>query len=40
MATSRALMNRLLDPLNESVALHTFEQAAEVLGKRRRIEFV
>ena len=40
MQTSRAALDRLLDPTNESVTLHTLEQAALVLGKRLRIEFV
>ena len=40
MATSRASLDRLLDPMNESVTLQTLERAAQVLGKRLRIEFV
>jgi DNA-binding Xre family transcriptional regulator len=40
MATSRASLDRLLDPANESVTLQTLERAAQVLGKRLRIEFV
>jgi len=40
MATSRAALERLLDPTNESVTLQTLERAALVLGKRLRIEFV
>ena len=40
MQTSRAALDRLLDPSNESVTLHTLEQAALVLGKRLHIEFV
>ena len=40
MQTSRAALDRLLDPSNESVTLHTLEQAAIVLGKRLLIEFV
>jgi antitoxin HicB len=40
METSRAALDRLLDPTNESVTLHTLERAALVLGKRLRIEFV
>ena len=40
MQTSRAALDRLLDPSNESVTLHTLEQAAIVLGKRLHIEFV
>jgi hypothetical protein len=40
METSRASLDRLLDPANESVTLYTLERAALVLGKRLRIEFV
>jgi DNA-binding Xre family transcriptional regulator len=40
MQTSRTALNRLLDPSNKSITLHTLEQAALVLGKRLRIEFV
>jgi len=40
MNTSRAALNRLLDPNNESVTLQTIERAAMALGKRLRIEFV
>jgi len=40
MATSRASLNRLLDPTNESVTLQTLERAALALGKRLRVEFV
>ena len=40
METSRSALERLLDPSNESVTLHTLERAAQVLGKRLRIEFV
>lgn len=40
METSRASLDRLLDPTNESVTLQTLERAALVLGKRLRIEFV
>lgn len=40
MATSRASLNRLLDPANESVTLQTLERAALALGKRLRVEFV
>lgn len=38
MKTSRASLNRLLDPENGSVTLHTIERAAAVVGKRLRIE--
>lgn len=40
METSRAALERLLDPTNESVTLQTLERAAMVLGKRLKIEFV
>ncbi|GAB4443854.1 MAG: hypothetical protein Kow0031_26200 [Anaerolineae bacterium] len=40
METSRASLDRLLDPSNESVTLQTLERAAIVLGKRLRIEFI
>lgn len=33
MATSRAALNRLLDPKNDSITLQTMERAAQVLGK-------
>jgi len=38
MATSRSSLERLLDPVNESVTLQTMKKAALVLGKRLRIE--
>jgi predicted XRE-type DNA-binding protein len=40
METSRAAVNRLLDPANESVTLLTLKKAASVLGKRLRLELV
>lgn len=40
MHTSRAALNRLLDPDNPSVTLLTMDKAAAVLGKRLRIELV
>jgi antitoxin HicB len=40
MQTSRAQVNRLLDPTNTGVALHTLYRAASVLGKRLKIEMV
>lgn len=39
MRTSRASLDRLLDPENNAVTLQTLERAAEALGKRLRIEF-
>ncbi len=38
MQTSRAALNRLLDPNNSSVTLHTLQKAAQVVGKRLRLE--
>ena len=40
MQTSRASLNRLLDPSNPSVTLQTLGRAAAALGKRLRIELV
>lgn len=38
MATSRSSLNRLLDPENASVTLHTLQSAVQVLGGRLKIE--
>jgi antitoxin HicB len=38
MRTSRAALDRLLDPANESVTLRTMARAAKVLGMRLRLE--
>jgi antitoxin HicB len=38
MKTSRAALERLLDPNNGSVTLSTLERAATVLGKTLRVE--
>jgi antitoxin HicB len=40
MGTSRAALHRLLDPANTSVTLHTLQKAAQVIGKRVRLELV
>jgi antitoxin HicB len=40
MGTSRAAVDRLLDPDNNSVTLNTLDKAASVLGKRIKIELV
>jgi antitoxin HicB len=40
MGTSRAAVDRLLDPDNTSVTLNTLDRAARVLGKRIKIELV
>lgn len=39
MNTSRAAVNRLLNPDNRSVTLQTLERAAEILGKKLEIYF-
>jgi antitoxin HicB len=38
MQTSRTQLDRLLDPANTGLALHTLYRAAAVLGKRLKIE--
>jgi len=38
MKTSRAALERLLDPNNGSVTLATLERAATALGKKLRVE--
>jgi predicted XRE-type DNA-binding protein len=40
MKTSRAALDRLLDPENQSVTLQTLEKAAQALGKRVQIAVV
>ena len=40
MSTSRAQLDRLLDPANTSVTLHTLQKAASVVGRRLRLELV
>ena len=40
MHTSRASLDRLLDPDNGSVTLQTLERAARALGRRLRIALV
>ena len=40
MNTSRSQVNRLLDPANTGVALHTLFRAAAVLGMRLKVELV
>lgn len=40
MKTSRAAVDRLLDPENTSINLHTMEKAAQTLGKRLEIQLV
>ena len=38
MKTSRAALERLLDPANPSVTLVTLERAASAVGRRLRVE--
>ena len=40
MNTSRASLDRLLNPANESVTLQTLERAAHALGKRLQIVLI
>ena len=40
LETSRAAVNRLLDPENESITLLTLKKAASVLGKKLRLELI
>lgn len=40
MKTSRAAVDRLLDPENTSINLHTMEKAAQTFGKRLEIQLV
>lgn len=40
MHTSRAQLDRLLDPENESVTLATLTRAARVVGRQLRVELV
>ena len=40
MKTSRAQLDRLLDPENESVTLATLTRAAHVVGRQLRMELV
>ena len=40
MHTSRAALERLLDPTNEAVTLHTLTRAAQALGRQVRVELL
>lgn len=40
MRTSRAQIQRLLDPENDSVTLNTMQRAAQIFGKQVRVELV
>jgi len=40
MGTSRASLERLLDPKNEAVTLKTMKKAASILGRQLRVEII
>jgi len=40
METSRSALDRLLDPTNTSVTLHTLDNAAKAIGKTLHVELV
>jgi len=40
MRTSRRALDRLLDPENTSVTLHTLQRAAVAVGRQLRLELV
>jgi antitoxin HicB len=40
MQTSRRALDRLLDPSNTSVTLHTLQRAAAAIGRQLRLELV
>jgi hypothetical protein len=40
MRTSRRALDRLLDPTNTSVTLHTLQRAAVAIGRQLRLELV
>jgi len=40
LSTSRSALDRLLDPKNTSITLHTLNNAAKVIGKTLKIELV
>lgn len=40
LETSRAAVDRLLDPENESITLLTLKKAASILGKKLRLELI
>ena len=40
MQTSRAQLDRLLDPDNRSVTLETLQRAAKIVGRELRLELV
>jgi predicted XRE-type DNA-binding protein len=40
LETSRAAIDRLLDPYNESITLLTLKKAAAIMGKKIKLELV
>jgi antitoxin HicB len=40
MHTSRRALDRLLDPANTSVTLHTLQRAATAIGRQVRLELI
>jgi hypothetical protein len=40
MRTSRRALDRLLDPANTSVTLHTLQRAAVAIGRQLRLELI
>jgi len=40
MQTSRRALDRLLDPANDSVTLHTLQRAATAVGRRLSLQLV
>ena len=40
MQTSRRALDRLLDPANTSVTLHTLQRAAVAIGRQLRLEII
>jgi antitoxin HicB len=40
MQTSRRALDRLLDPANTSVTLHTLQRAAAAIGRQIRLELI
>jgi hypothetical protein len=40
MQTSRRALDRLLDPANTSVTLHTLQRAALAIGRQLRLEII
>jgi hypothetical protein len=40
MQTSRRALDRLLDPKNTGVTLHTMQRAAVAIGRQLRLELV